>query len=291
MMNTAMNSRTKDRKHNRKQEAFCQIRSEGMKRVCKTLKAFTLIELLVVIAIIGILAAMLLPALNSAREKGRLALCVTNLKQIGLALNMYADDNNDYYPPGYYGGASGTDWELLVSPYVAKTKTSYTGPGSANSKVFICPSVRTPSGKTSRLSYSLHIALSSAHNTANPAPFNDPQRRVKVTRPSEFVLAADGNLGVPVGAAANAFDAYASFGQPMSTPVQPYVAAATDNDSPLPGGDLGNYDPGSSPGSGNLGLIRWRHSNNKSANFLFCDGHVETLFQTQLKRRNLRYDP
>jgi prepilin-type processing-associated H-X9-DG protein/prepilin-type N-terminal cleavage/methylation domain-containing protein len=289
MMNTAMKSRTMDRK--RKPEAFCQIRSERMKRVRGALGAFTLIELLVVIAIIGILAAMLLPALNSAREKGRLALCVTNLKQIGLAITMYADDNNEYYPYGY-SGAAGTDWELLIGRYIAKTKTTYTGAGSADSQVFICPSVRPPPGKKSRLTYSLHLALSVAPGSAPPVgpPFpQGPVRRVKVSRPSEFVQCTDGNLGVPAGASpTTAFDAYASFGGPMISPLQQYVAGATDNDSPLQASELGNYDPG---GSGNLGLIRWRHSNNKSANFLFCDGHVETLFQTQLKRRNLRYDP
>lgn len=67
---------------------------------CKSLtgRNFTLIELLITIAIIAILAAMLLPALNQARDRGKMAKCTSNLKNIGLSAFQYANDNKDFFP-------------------------------------------------------------------------------------------------------------------------------------------------------------------------------------------------
>jgi len=92
-------------------------------------RGFTLIELLVVIAIIAILAAILFPVFAQAREAARKASCTSNLKQIGLGLQMYQSDYEGMFPPSQLpSSGANVSWPTMVHPYVK------------NEGVFVCPS-------------------------------------------------------------------------------------------------------------------------------------------------------
>ncbi len=111
-------------------------------------RGFTLIELLVVIAIIAILAAILFPVFAQAREKARAISCVSNLKQIGLANNMYIQDYDETFPSGWGDGpeAGITIWRICLEPYIQKYggqvengQASYDDSKMGPSGVYSCP--------------------------------------------------------------------------------------------------------------------------------------------------------
>jgi prepilin-type N-terminal cleavage/methylation domain-containing protein/prepilin-type processing-associated H-X9-DG protein len=122
---------------------------------------FTLIELLVVIAIIAILAAILFPVFARAREKARQASCMSNLKQLGLSLEMYAQDAEGIYPPWGEDGADPDEgppavwtWDTVILPYMK------------NQQILVCPS-NTHRGMRS---YGMPRYVSAQYRDYVPAP-------------------------------------------------------------------------------------------------------------------------
>ncbi|OPY85900.1 MAG: putative major pilin subunit [Smithella sp. PtaU1.Bin162] len=127
---------------------------KGAKIMSNKKKKFTLLELLVVISIIAILASMLLPALNGAREKAKSTFCLNNLKHIYFGVIQYADSYNGYIP------AMGNDyWVRDIAPYVGLTYNSWfiDLPRRTMDGLFICPRTRpyaTDPSKPTLTSYS-----------------------------------------------------------------------------------------------------------------------------------------
>lgn len=127
---------------------------------------FTLIELLVVIAIIAILAAILFPVFARAREKARQSTCTSNLKQLGLSLNMYAQDYDGIFPMWGYGGSDADDtvadgaftWDTVLEPYMK------------NTQILICPSNSARDSGERPRSYAMPRYVSGYNPDFMPAP-------------------------------------------------------------------------------------------------------------------------
>lgn len=142
-----------------------------------TRRAFTLIELLVVIAIIAILAAMLLPALSKTKDKANAAFCLNNLKQWGIATQLYIADNNDHLPPEGRPTPFDNDlanpnyraWYIQLPELIGVTRYAdmpwRTDPTIVpGNSVWICPSNRRRSDASSSTNNLFHYCLNEEHD-------------------------------------------------------------------------------------------------------------------------------
>ena len=157
------------------------------------LSPFTLIELLVVIAIIAILAAMLMPALNKARETARRSSCLSQLKTMAQATALYADNYKDHIPPGLrYNSwaASNFWWSILVQTIKPGAPgKNYNTVMNGNYKIFVCPTEGIPTGANSPLFQYTHYGINYRF-----MHYSAPVRKLSsVRKPTAVVMQMDTN--------------------------------------------------------------------------------------------------
>jgi prepilin-type N-terminal cleavage/methylation domain-containing protein/prepilin-type processing-associated H-X9-DG protein len=276
---------------------------------------FTLVELLVVIGIIAVLISILLPAMSRARGQANSLWCLSNLRQMGMAINMYAGANKGSLPIYYWNGdgdpthTGATDWGWLILPYFksgaggtylgtdagklwAIFKDKDTISGALNASWYDSEKVQTYGVLTALFRFAPGPLLPDQTyigSIAQPGSQDDGKKPFKLSqihRASEIVMIMDavqiGNQGVPYSADADLWSIQGlstSYCQNWATLQQCVTNWPLGPDAGL-NKDYGTYaqmEADHGPNGATGVDIRFRHMRNTQGNALFADGHAGTF--------------
>ncbi|BDI29544.1 hypothetical protein CCAX7_15950 [Capsulimonas corticalis] len=222
-------------------------------------QGFTLIELLVVIAIIAILAAILFPVFAKAREKARQISCLSNEKQIGLAILQYSQDSDEAFPCGTQGTTSaelGVGWASQLYSYV-KSTAAFRCPDDATSEVTTTTPHAVP------VSFGMNVLMANSTQSAFVNVSKSVMLFETVNSPAEITGIWDGTTGDSTSPAADGNTAgYNGVGQ-YATGVMSGAAASVGTGT-----------------AGYFATTTGRHTD--AANYLMADGHAKWLRPTSV---------
>ncbi|MBI4026685.1 MAG: DUF1559 domain-containing protein [Verrucomicrobia bacterium] len=240
------------------------MQTHGTMEYFPSLHAFTLIELLVVIAIISILAALLTPALKNARDRAKQTQCLAIMRQVGLALLMYADDNNSWLPwtRDDSPGGDGQFWTAKVAPYLGHKATDPHPWGggwiwNAGQSFLRCPARNAVYQPTAEDNFTIAINYGKVSAYASSANYSMGRiKSVANLEPQVYVLCDGSDLNTP-------------------TVLWPHPSAYWQLDQDLDGD--GVLDSASTAGATATPYNGLKFIHNKRANFFFADGSSRAL--------------